>query len=471
MSPRMKILIILSVLLVAAAGCDFLPAPDTSRESDIEGSIATSVAATLAAEESVEVIPDESEEESEGVEPDTSPKVESTGEAVLMPTNTPEPLILELITVKAAYVRDGNVYYWQEGLAPLMLTSSGDADSVRISDDGNVVAFTRGPDWYHQELWAINSDGSNLRQLVDQTTLDSYITTRTALTARIYSFEFKPGTHQVAFNTQLTFEGPGLILNDDLRIVDADSTVLATILSPGNAGNFFYSPDGTKIGLVTGTQVSVVNDDGTGRIDLLAFPMVITYSEYQYYPPLYWTGDGSAIRVVIPPEDPMLSPSDLTRVWHLPADGSPTTTLMSMVTVAFPLNSTTLSKNAERVAYLVLITPGDPPVRDLHVTNADGSGDVTYATGPINFYGWGTNGEYFIYSDADPNPKIGQYGAGSTPLASVTKLINASWANASDFLFQSKNGANFELWFGEVGGPSTLIDSTTGGLIGYDIAD
>lgn len=467
MSPRIKILIILSILLITVPACDFLPAPDTSTEADLEGSIATSVAATLEAAEAESV----DEEEGEDFEPDLSPEMVVTGEIVLIPTDTPEPPILTLITQKAAYVKDGNVFYWEEGIPPLTLTTSGDASDVRISDDGNVVAFTRGPDWYHQELWAINSDGSNIRQLVSQTTLSSYITTRTALTARIYSFEFKPGTHQVAFNTQLTFEGPGLFINDDLRIVDADSTALATILAPGDAGNFFYSPDGTKIGLSTNDQISVVNADGTGRIDLLAFPSVITYSEYQYYPPLYWTADGSAIRVIIPPADPLASPPELTRVWHLPADGTPPTTLMTMVTVAFPLNSAPLSRDAERVAYLVQLSSGDPPIYDLHLANVDGSGDVVYATGPIAFHGWGTNGEYFLYSDADPNPKIGQYGAGSTPLASVTKVINASWADASHFFFQSKDGANFEFWLGEVGAPSTPIDSTTSGLISYDCVE
>jgi hypothetical protein len=461
MFPRIKFLIFLSILLVILGSCDFLPIPDSGPDPDIEGAIATSVAATLAAEESPAA--------TEGVEPDVAPEIEPTGEMVLMPTDTPEPLILELLTFKAAYVKDGNVYYWEEGSAVLPLTSSGDAFDVRLSDDGDVIAFTRGPDYYQQELWAINSDGSNLRLLVDQTTLSTYITNRNMVSARIYSFEFKPNTHQIAFNTQQTSLGPGLFINDDLRIVDADSTALTTILSPGDAGNFFYSPDGTKVGLVTNELVSVVNANGTGRIDLLAFPSVITYSEYQYYPPLYWRDDGSAIRVIIPPEDPMASPPEVTRIWNLPADGSPPTTLMTMVTVAFPLNSATLSKNGARVAYLDQLTTGDPPTYDLHLANADGSGDVVYATGPLAFFGWGTDGEYFLYADADPNPKIGQYGGGSIPLASVTKLINASWADASHFGFQSKNGANFEFWVGEVGAPSTLIDSTTSGLISYDV--
>jgi len=459
MSPRSRFLIMLSILLLTATACDLLPAPDSSAETDIEDAISTSVAATLAAAESEEVAAD------------TSPELEPTGEPMLAPTSTSEPLIVTLLTLKAAYIRDGNVYYWEEGLLPLMLTSTGDASEVRLSDDGAVVAFTRGPDWYHQELWAINSDGSNLRQLVDQATLSAYITTRTAVSARIYSFVFKPGTHQVAFNTQLTFEGPGLFINDDLRIVDADSTALTTILSPGNAGNFFYSPDGSKIGLVTASQVSVVNGDGTGRIDLLAFPVVITYSEYNYYPPLYWTEDGSAIRVVIPPEDPLAPSPDVTRIWHLPADGSPPITLMSMGTVAFPLTTTTLSANTERVAYLVKITPGDPPALELHVANADGSGDMIYASGPLVFYGWATNGVHFIYTDAAPNPKIGQYGAAPTTLASATTLINVKWVDETRFFYQGKNGANFEFWLGEVGAPSTLIDSTPGGRISYDFSE
>jgi hypothetical protein len=456
MSPKYRMVLLLTFLLLAITACDLLPSPDTGFDPGLEDSISTSVAATIAAEEG------------QAVEPDTSPELVATGVPELLPTDTPEPLILTPITLKTAYIKDGNVYYWEEGTPPLMLTSGGDASGVRLSDDGNVVAFTAGPDWYHQELWAINSDGTNLRQLVDQATLDSYITMRTALSARIYRFSFKPGTHQVAFTTQLTFEGPGLFLNDDLRIVDADSTALTTILAPGNGGNFFYSPDGTKIGLSTATQIFVVNADGTGRIDLLAFPASITYSEYQYYPPLAWTGDGSAIRVVVPPEDPLALTPEVSRIWHLPADGSPPMTLMSMVTVPFPLDNTKLSPNTDRVAYRVVVTTGDPPIQDLHVSNADGSGDTVYVTGPIAFFGWATDGVYFIYTDADPNPKIGQYGGGSIPLASVTTLIDVTWVSPNRFLYQSKNGANFEFWLGEVGAPGIFIDSTAGFKINYD---
>lgn len=459
MTPRSRIFIALAILILTALACEYLPLPGETPDPGLEDSIATSVAATLNAAEGGDP------------EPAVSPEVEATGAPELMPTNTPEPIIVAPIILKAAYVKDGNVYYWEEGALPVMLTSAGDASDVKLSDDGNVLAFTRGPDWYHQELWAINSDGSNLRQLVDQPTLNSYTSDPDVESVRIYSYAFKPETHQVAFNTQLTFLGPGLFINDDLRIVDADTTTLITLLAPGTAGNFFYSPDGTKIGLVTESQVSVVNADGSGRIDLLAFPVVITYSEYNYYPPLSWTVDSSAIRVVIPPEDPLASTPDVTRIWHLPADGSSPATLMTLNSVKFPLNSTTLSANTERVAYLVEITPGAPPTLELHLANVDGTGDMIYATGPLGFSSWSTDGVYFLYTDASPNPLIGEYGVGPSPLASVTQLVNASWVDETRFFFQSKNGANFELWLGEVGAPSTLLDSTSAGMIQYDFSE
>jgi hypothetical protein len=44
-----------------------------------------------------------------------------------------------------------------------------------------------------------------------------------------------PGSHKLAFNTQQTFEGPGLFLFDDLHLVDADALTLTTLLPAGRA--------------------------------------------------------------------------------------------------------------------------------------------------------------------------------------------------------------------------------------------
>jgi len=457
MSPRPRIVIFLSTLLMTALACEFTPSLGSTPEPDAKGAIATSVAATIAAGE----IADSTQGESTDPQPGDVPA----------PTDTMNPIPPAPSTLKAVYIRNGNLWYWEEGILPYSLTSGGDAYDVQLSDDGSVAAFTRGPDWYHQELWAVNTGGGSLRKLVSQAALDGYITHPDAVSARIYSFAFRPGTHQVAFNTQLTFEGPGLFLNDDLRVVDADTATLSTVLSPGSGGNFTYSPDGSKVGLVTADQVSLVNPDGTGRVDLLSFPVVITYSEYNYYPPFSWMPDGSAIRVVIPPEDPLAPSPDITRIYHLPVDGSGPTVLTGMVPVPFFQSTPFLSGNTERVAYLVEITPGSPPNLELHLANIDGSGDMIYATGPLAFHAWGTNGHFFLYTDASPNPKIGEYGIAPNPLTGVSNLISASWVDETRFFFQQKNGSNYELWLGEVGAPSILIDSTPGGMINFDFCE
>ena len=139
-------------------------------------------------------------------------------------------------------------------------------------------------------------------------------TRREAISAVPSQLEWKPGTHILAFNTRMTFEGPGLFLGDDHRLVDADSGALSLLLAPGNGGDFYYSPDGAKIALTLPEEILVVDADGTNRLSLLSFPFVITYSEYAYYPPVSWAPDSSFLRAAIPPADPLAAPADPTAI-------------------------------------------------------------------------------------------------------------------------------------------------------------
>ncbi|MCK4801189.1 MAG: hypothetical protein KAS84_04300, partial [Anaerolineales bacterium] len=134
------------------------------------------------------------------------------------------------------------------------------------------------------------------------------------------------------------------------------------------------------------------------RRDLLSFPVVITYSEYNYYPPVLWSSGSDTLRAAIPPNDPMANPPELTTVWHLPADGSPPNILMNMATAPFFQDTATLSPDINKVAYLVEIISGSPSPVELHLSNVDGSGDVIYDTGGLRFEAWSTDGEHFIYT-------------------------------------------------------------------------
>ena len=440
MSVTKKIILALAVLLLASLACDYLPTPVPTSTVDV---VATGVAGTQTAVA--------------GLDPATN-----TPEPTAEITPEPPPFL------QVVYVKDGDVWYWDEDGLNLQLTFLGDVTSVVLSDDGLVAAFIRGTDYIHEQLGAVNTDGTNLRTLVSLADFATMIAHPDALSTVPYRLAWVPGTHTLAFNTRMTFEGPGLILPDELRQVDADTLALSLLLPAGQAGDFYYSPDGSQIALVNADQISVVDADGSNRRDLLTFPVVITYSEFNYYPPVFWAPGSDALRAVIPPHDPMADPPELTTIWHLPADGSPPSTLVTLTTMPFFQEIAALSPDLTKVAYLTVLTPGAPPVVELHIINADGSGDVIYDTGGFRFEIWSTDGEHFFYTQNGYYPKIGRIGYPPLDFTGATLMIDVQWVDETHFLYLNRPSGSWELWLGELGAPGILIGSTTGDRIWYD---
>jgi len=288
------------------------------------------------------------------------------------------------------------------------------------------------------------------------------------LTAVPNRIEWAPGTHLLTFNTRMTLEGPGLFLGDGIHQVDADTGVITVLMAPGTAGDFYYSPDGSQIAITNADFISVVNADGTNRRDLLSFPIVITYSEYNYYPPVSWSSDSTFLRGAIPPADPLASPPDPTTIWHLPADGSPASTLATVPTVPFFQNAVRFSPDTTQIAYFTEVTPGAPPVLDLHLANADGSGDVVYVSGDLRFHGWATDGINFIYSISGHTPRVGRLGDTPSFIPGISFLGGVSWVDETRFLYTNNPGAGWELWLRELGSPGVMLVSTTGDHLRYD---
>jgi len=437
MSAKRKIVLVIAVLLLVSLACDFLPAP----KGDV---VATSVAGTQTA--------------AAAVDPATN-----------TPESPPEPILEPPPFLQVVYVIDGDVWYWDEGGLSLQLTTLGDVTSVVLSDDGLVAAFVRGADYINEEIGAVNTDGTNLRTLVSLADFSTMIAHPDALSAVPYRMAWAPGTHILSFNTRMTFEGPGLILPDELRQVDADTLALSVLFPPGQAGDFYYSPDGSKMALVKADQISVVAADGSNRIDLLSFPIMITYSEFNYYPPVVWSPGSDALRAVIPPQDPLLDPPDPTTIWHIPADGSPPSSLMTVTNhVPFFQEEAKLSPNGNKLAYLAMVAPGSPPTVELHISNADGTGDIIYGTGDLQFEAWSTDAEHFIFTQNGHNPKIGRLGYPTLDYTGVTLMLSIEWVDETRFLYNNRLSASWELSLGELGAPIQIIGSTTGDWILYD---
>ena len=442
MTSKKALLLSLAVLILATLACEYLPT-STPAPEDV---IATSVAATIIAG---------------GGEAPTA-----EGPTAEVPTEEPTPEPPSLLRI--AFVKDGNVWYWEEGGAANQITSLGDVIGVYLSSDGVVAAFIRQYDWNNHEIYAVNTDGTNVRALVTLADFSGMMTLPTAISAVPYRIDWVPDTHTLAFNTRMTFEGPGLILPDELSLVDADTATISLLMPPGTAGDFYYSPDGSQIALINSTMISVVDANGTNRRDLITFPVILTYSEYNLYPPVVWSADGSYLRAAIPPEEALAVPAQDTTVWHLPADGSPASVLTTLTPVPFFHEAVHIAPDASKIAYLSMVTPGAPPIVDLHIANPDGSGDVLYDSGDRRFEAWSTDGEHFIFTEAGHYPKVGRVGYPAQDLLGITLMLDVSWVDETRFMYIHRLSGSWELWLRELGSPGFLLAGTSGDRIHYD---
>jgi hypothetical protein len=406
-----------------------------------------------------------------------SPPAEPTPTSALatpqpaLPAFTPVPV--ESFTapdgLRVALVKEGNVWLWAaEAKRWVRLTTGGGADwDVRISDDGAIVAFLRG-----EELWAVNHDGTGERRLV--TTQDLAAMEPKDPGVRLHRFEWVPGAHTLAFNTRLRM-AIGQVLNDDLHLVDADTREHTVLLSPGQGGEFYYSPDGSEIAIVTPGSIHLIDADGGNRRDaVLTYTPVATHSEYAYYAQPVWAPDSTALRVAIPPADPQAAPGQRTTIWHIPGDGSPAR-LVTSIEVAPVLGPhiVLLSPDLNLVAYAQLRQPENGSAEDvqlwLQVQRLD-NGDWIAFPHPSIFHAWAPDSRHFAFqSGRTPQLLIGQW-SGPTKAGGVdagTPVSDLRWVDAGYHLFLAQRSAaageqsdGWELILSDVHGSNTILAST-----------
>jgi Tol biopolymer transport system component len=356
-----------------------------------------------------------------------------------------------------AFFKGSSLWLWVEGqgAAPLMETDAQGA--VKISDDGTRVAYVRGDG----SLWAVNSDGSDPRQLVSAADFAAMEPTNPGVV--LYHFDWVPASHALAYNTQLRTE-VGLMLTDDLHLVDADSLEGTMLLRPGEGGEFVYSPDGAQIAIVTAESISLVDADGGNRRPVHTYQPVVTYSQFQFYARPVWAADSSSLRVAIPPADPQAEPSALTSLWYLPTDGT-SSRLVGNIMVA-PNSRPLFSPDLGHVLHLA--GEGSLLVTDL------GTGQTEpYQSGVEDLLGWSPDSRYFAFltfPGGEPQTQIGGLYAPSVPAFSDAEAasIDLQWVGAYHYLFLTNSPGTWEIRLGEVGGASTPVALDVAGPTAYD---
>lgn len=439
----------LVVPAVALAACSQLPAQAPSPDA-----IATQVAATLTALTPAAHSPTEIPPGATPAEP--SPPEPTAGAAAAPPV------------VRVAYTNGGNVWLVEGDAPPGQLTSSGSAESVRISSDGDKVVFTRRPAADGPaEIRVVNRDGSGETVIAASNTWNDLYAHPDLLYNDLNLMAFIPGTHRLLLNTRGVPEGPGLLKYDDLLTLDADTGSLTTLLAPESGGDFLISPDGLKAALTEPDRISLITTGGAVlRANAITFAPVITYSEYQYYPIGQWMPDSSAVAFAIPSSDPLAADVSGT-LWRLPAGGGPAISLAT-ISGAFFFTQSTLPAVSPDLNWVVFLREtGTPNVRNLLLAHLDGSAETLYTTGGISWSGWAPDAAHFAFGlDAPTDLRIGAPGNPPAPLATGTRL---RWANGTTYVYLSGSSGAWTLMRGSIGGPAVALASPTGEFIAFDL--
>jgi hypothetical protein len=374
--------------------------------------------------------------------------------------------------LRVAFVKDGNIWLWTEERKDAISLASADETTyiVKISDDGVVVAFMRGEEG---ELWAVNSDGTGERQLLSAEDFEA-METDDGFEVRLNRFEWVPGTHIIAFNTRLRLEARD-VPADDLRLVDADTLEQTVLLPPGEGGQFYYSPDGSQIAIVTPGDISLMDADGGNRRDsLLTYAPVAMYSESDYYIQPAWAADGSSLIVVIPPADPQAQPTQHTTIWQIPTDGTPASLVANIA--AFPeKGAVAFSHELNYAAYAEVPQSGTIPtervpiwLKVMRLENGDWASYPYYGA----LYGWAPNSRRFAFladtGHQTPQLQIGQWSGRTLPgsVDAGTPVSDVRWVDADHYLFVVRrnpelgaDGDSFDVLLGDIDGSSTVLAS------------
>lgn len=387
----------------------------------------------------------------------------------LLPTSTAQPALLPTphesqIKVKVAYIKDGDIWLWQDGL-PAPLTDQGDAYALKISPDGKLIAYLRQVDAFHAEIWAVDISGENERRLVGISDLDTIgggVRDASAVAINPFHIEWIPGTHRLAFNTHQVFDGPGLVLLNDLNTVDAVTGELKYILLSGWGGEFAYSPDGAQVALSTPDAIYLANADGGNYRKVLDYAPVITYSEYRFYASPVWSPDGTFLRVAIPPADPLAAPAQPTSLWRIDLDGSPAYQVGSLAAVPFFDTPVAYSPDCALLTYLLEYGSPADNQRELHIAKADGSGDWVYQKGRmLRFYGWSPDSRRFVFSvGEDQQAQIGSLDEAASPLVGEgINIMSVHWIDEQTYIFLQNNNQSFDLTLATLDGRLLVLDT------------
>ena len=343
---------------------------------------------------------------------------------------------------------------------PRQLVASSNVTRLLISPDGKQIAYliSRGAE---NKLGVVTPSGENTI-LVDLATLPYEVEERYANV--IYQFDWLPDSQTIAFNTlNRSLESGYLLDRADLWLVGIDGE-LTEQFAAGTAGTTFaLSPDGTRLLFGNPESIVRVNLDSSNAEEVLTFPYVATYSEFEWAPLAQWSPDGRTAYTAIAPADILPEDAEAT-LYHIPESGTAVQigTIPSLSLDPHP----SWNHNMANLGY-VLERLDNSHTEYLVLTDGDGRNPTTYgAANSIWAAGWNATGTHFLYSGAtyvsDNHNFVGiaQPNQPGTEVPLDGQVGRVVWLTNDSFLLAVGSQGDWELGDGRFGWQSKQREGT-----------
>jgi hypothetical protein len=438
-----RLIVLLVVLMLALAACDSTPTlPPLLVDTPT-------------------VLPDSSTAEPKVTDlPTAEPTLAPPTEATAVPVVTLPPAAGCLI----AWAGDGSVSCQMEGgeIRTLVSGVTG-VNTPRVSPSGGLVAFRVPLDNLSEQLWLVGVDGSAPRLLIDPTTIPA---PETGFVSSIFRFEWLAGDSALLFSTMKVpvSDDIGMYLpyNFDLMTVDVANGTLQTLIAAGNGGMFYLSPNQQYVTVSRATALDLYSiiPSRLTTITSVPFPSIITYSEYNYMPAIFWSLDSSLFTSLVPSEDP-LADLPYASLYRVGVDGAITMLSQPEGNYVFGGGSIQISPDGLWFAKGQYNSLGE---LELSLNRTDGSAAVPVATMQgLDALAWSTDSQYlaFTQTSSDTSGTLSTIStAGAVALvANSGRLLDARWLDGETFVYLSQDTSGWKLWFHNPGSGESLIGS------------
>jgi hypothetical protein len=360
--------------------------------------------------------------------------------------------------LRIGMVKDNDVWLWEEGKPNIQLTQHGDVGQVYLSDDGQLVVYTRPAERGMIELWKVDYSERTPEILL---TADDFGKMRRAsglIGVIPYNISWIPGAHTLAFNTYPVIRGEGIwiYIPDDVRTLDVDTKQLTTLFPVGSGGHFSYSPDGSILALFTPDSFRVFKSDGKELLAILEDYRAIEFGEYYGYPWPQWSADSQQLLVAVPAGTDPLRLDARVDIWEVRVDGSQALLLKSIQSYR---SEVVISPDLQKIAYWRQPNQRSSG-RELRIMEVYGSQDDAFAEGNVmERFQWLPDSQRFLFWYSDTwHPWIGHLCQKATRLPGAAIRSDINWVDGVRYLYLSSSEDSWKLYLVKLDSRHILVE-------------